>query len=76
MRRIRKVKKMQDKVTFSYTVKNVYGNETLYPVSEPLKKFCAKFGTKTVTPAIIDALAIVGINLVEVFELHPVGLRK
>lgn len=44
-------------------VKNVYGNEMIYPVCEKGKLFCEISGTKTLTRHIIDKIKKLGYEI-------------
>ncbi len=51
---------------FQYYIKNVYGNETTYPIGEKFEDFVATYGQKTITPNISHALEILNIEVEEV----------
>jgi hypothetical protein len=53
-------------MTFQFYRKNVYGNETYYPVGEKFEKFVSRFGQTTITHNIFQALEIVGVKVEEV----------
>ncbi len=44
----------------------MYGNETYYPVGEQFEKFVSRFGQKTITHNIFQALEIVGVETEEI----------
>lgn len=51
---------------FQYYIKNVYGNDTYYPIGEQFTRFVSCFGQKTITYPIWSALGIMEIETEEV----------
>ena len=47
-------------MTITIQIKNVYGNETIYPVCEKAKIFAALAGTKTLTLVAIAQIKLLG----------------
>ena len=50
------------------TVKNVYGNKTIYPVCEQAKLFAKLAGTKTLTHAALCTIEALGYNIEAVYS--------
>lgn len=53
-------------------VRNVYGNETLYPVNETAKLFASIAGTKTLKAETLKLAQKLGFNV----EVIPTPIRK
>lgn len=47
-------------MTITVQIKNVYGNETIYPVCEKARLFAALAGTKTLTLVAIAQIKLLG----------------
>ena len=47
-------------MTITVSIKNVYGNETIYPVCGTAKKFANLTGTKTLTVYAIEQIKALG----------------
>ncbi len=45
------------------TVKNVYGNETIYPACDKSKAFASIAGTKTLTKQVIADIKVIGFSV-------------
>lgn len=48
---------------FLVTVKNVYGNQNIYPACDTSRRFAALLGTKTLTPHALSHIAGLGYNI-------------
>lgn len=48
-------------------VKNVYGNQTIYPANEKAKIFAEMLGQKTLTPRDLDGIARLGFKIEQTF---------
>jgi hypothetical protein len=51
-------------MTITVSIKNVYGNRTIYPVSETAKLFASIAGTITLTQHTIDSIKKLGYNII------------
>ena len=49
-------------------IKNVYGNQTIYPVCDVSKQLCKINGTKTFTNTIIQTVRLLGWTIEQVTE--------
>lgn len=54
---------MTDK-TITVSVRNVYGNRTVYPLCDKALFFCALAGTKTITDAMIRLIRAQGYAII------------
>lgn len=50
-------------MTITVQIKNVYGNETIYPVCEKARLFAALAGTKTLTLVAIAQIKLLGYDI-------------
>lgn len=47
-------------MNITVTVRDVYGNRTIYPACDTAKLFARLAGTKTLTPAALDTIRALG----------------
>ena len=50
-------------MTITVQIKNVYGNETIYPVCEKAKAFANIAGTRTLTRHVIEQVKQMGFSI-------------
>jgi hypothetical protein len=50
-------------MTITVSIKNVYGNRTIYPVSETAKLFASIAGTTTLTTHTVEAIKKLGYTI-------------
>lgn len=51
------------KTIIQITIKNVYGNETIYPVNDQARRLAALVGTKTLTQSTLRQAVAMGFQL-------------
>jgi hypothetical protein len=50
-------------MNITVSIRNVYGNETIYPVCDKAKAFAALAGTKTLTRAALEHVRALGYSI-------------